>query len=171
LLLLGAANRETVLCLPFVFLVLNTGRIRPTKLLTHVLLQLLIVVCVRYCLIRLVVSTGSTGPLVREDHLQENLRFLTSLFSGNPRAWRMLMAFGGLWALVPLAWRSLPVVLKRTLLLVPLFVVAMIFVGNLDNEARIFNELVIVISIPVLVWLGRAAGQHEEVFHSEEDSA
>jgi preprotein translocase subunit SecG len=65
-------------------------------------------------------------------------------------------AFGGLWIAVPFYWRRKPEELKRLTLVVPLFLVAVFVLGNL-NEKRIYSELTPIVVAHAVVALYCAA--------------
>lgn len=112
----------------------------------------------RLGLIHLLSTSPVTSTAMFENHFHSNLDFVLSTFKGNPEALRMLMTFGGLWIVLPLCLRNAGGDTQRLLALFPLFYIVMLIVGNMNDEARIFSEM-----IPPVTTVIISAFRHE--FH------
>lgn len=150
---IGTLNRESIILLLPAFLLVMPVRGRGTvpKTILHCALML-----ASWCVVRRIVFgllPGGPPSLLYEDHLQENLRFVSDLFSLERHTLRVWMTFGGLWILVPQVWRRTPPVLRRLLLIIPMMILVMLKTGNMAGEARIWNELVPLYSAVIAVCL------------------
>ncbi len=153
--LAAVANRETSLFLVPAMFLLQVGERRTAPLLLHVLALGGVWLGGRLLLMELL--GGGAGASMHENNFAFNLRLCKSLFALNPRALRMLMLFGGLWAFLPLCAGRVPGrMLLLLMLLVPFFAVMMV-AGNLDGEARIFNEMIPLVTAPVVLLFERTA--------------
>lgn len=148
----GCLNRETiVLLVPAFVLAAQTGRSGLGDLIAralHAVLLLAIWAGIRACIFTLL--CGGI-PVLYEDHLAENLAFVRDMILMKPHAAKMWLTFGGMWLLVPFAWRRMPAVLRRLMILFPIMFLIMLKTGNFDGEARIWNELVPLAALP---WFG-----------------
>lgn len=150
ILVLAILNRETACFLTFVFLVSLYRRMTLRELALHLAAQVVLWLGIRFSLYHLV-----GGPTLRlfGSRLPANLNILAEMFAfgrGATRHWIHLgLAFGGLWWLVPWVLKRQPVFLKRSLLVVFPFVVAMSFKGVID-EVRLYGELVPVLLTPLV---------------------
>jgi hypothetical protein len=146
---LATWNKETTCFLTLAMLALYWGRERPGRLALHVLAQALIWLGVKFTLTRLFAHNPGKGTF--EHHLLVNLDFLLSFFV-RPTTWnwRRLLIFGGVWALIPLAWPRVPMPLRRLLWVLPPFCIGMFFVGVL-SEVRVFIEMIPILLVPAMV--------------------
>lgn len=146
----GVFNRETIVCLTGVFVLLNTRRWRRPSVLLHLALQIVIWAAVKYSLS--LIFLRNDGNLFQHQ-IGENLKLL-----GNPRMWPpYLFAFGALWALVLWSWRDIDPLVRRMLWIAPPFCALMAYVGNL-HELRIYNELVPLFALAGVSALGAIFG-------------
>jgi len=155
ILLLALMNRESsVFLIPAMFLI-NIRKRRLPPLVIHCLVLIIAAAVVRVLLMHFVSTSGANQPNLFDQFFIANIRFLGSIFSGNLEALRMLMTFAGFWILIPFGFKHLNSIQKRLLILFPIFLIGMVVVGNLNNEARIFNEMVPIITVPALVTLSK----------------
>lgn len=146
-------NRETAVFLIPAMLIIRFKEEKPWKLAIQSAVLAGVAYGIRLLLIFALNFKPEHSAGIFQNTLRTNLLFLESLFSGNPEALRMLLIFGGLWAMLPFCWKRAPVKVMRLTLILPLFFAGMLFVGNFNNEARIFNELIPLVTIPCTVLL------------------
>lgn len=65
------------------------------------------------------------------------------------------MLFGGLWIVLPFCYGRVPNRLLLLSLMVPVFFAVMVLAGNLDNESRIFTEMIPVVAAPPILLFNR----------------
>jgi hypothetical protein len=146
LFVLGTFNRETTCFLTFSFLFTRFGSMPRTKLALHCGAQLLLWLAVKWWLREL--FRRQPGD-VYQSVWRENAESLA-----DPAMWRWyLMAFGGLWLVLPFVWhRIADRWLRAVVFIVPLFALGMFFAG-VWSELRIWGELVPVVLLAVLAGL------------------
>lgn len=137
---LGLMNRETICFLTVAFVIVQFGRMDLRKLCLLVLGQAVIWVAFKQMLhVAFALNPGSADLYIA--HQRENTKFLHEL-EGSAELWlQMAATFGGIWMLVPIGWRNQPPLARRLLLIAPLLLAGMWFVGNL-YEVRIYGELI-----------------------------
>lgn len=161
-------NRETACFLSFVFLFTRIGVIPTRKLLTHVAAQAALWLAIKITL--QIVFSDHEGSVV-DVMAQRNLSILKLLVN---LCWTqshtaILTVFGGIYLLIPLAWRDQPRFLKRSLWVVLPFVGGMSIVGNLD-ELRIYGELIPILSAPAAFALCHRLGWTGNLIRNQEPS-
>ena len=151
--IIAVINRETaVFLIPAMFL-MQFGKRKISLLLTHSLLLLVAALAVRLFLNNLVGAGSSIPASMYEAHFSNNIAVLKRMISGDTQELRMLMTFGGLWLLLPFLIRKVKSDVMLMTLLLPVFFAGMTFVGNLSDEARIFNEMIPVVTAPCILFL------------------
>lgn len=153
--LLGCLNRETILFLTVLHGLTDVRRVPLRRLLPHLVAQAALYLAVKTFLLHLYSSSEAT--LYAHTWWKNRATYLgmLTLRGQGAKDWiKLILAFGGLWWFVPLVWRRTPDALRRALVLVPIFVLALQGVATID-EMRIYAELQPVIAAPVLVALGR----------------
>ena len=153
---LAVLNRETaVFLIPAMFLV-QFRRRKFSFLLIHSVILAVAVFGIRLFTMNLI-STENTGEVsMFDNHFISNVQFLLSAFRGNPEALRMTMTFGGLWLLLPFCPGKIESRVMLMTFLLPVFFVGMAIVGNLNGEARIFNEMIPIVTVPCILLLTRS---------------
>lgn len=152
--LIAMVNRETAVFLIPAMVLMQTGKKRLSALLLHSLVLFAAAFVIRLFLYKLISTGNSSSVSMFDTILKDNIHFLLSIFQGNPEALRMLMTFGGIWLLLPFCFgRVKPAVMRMTILL-PLYFVGMLVVGNFNDEARIFNEMIPIVTVPAILFLG-----------------
>jgi len=152
--LLGCFNRETILFLSVLFGLTWFRRLRGRELALHLAAQLLVYAAAKAVLREVFASPeGSLFATVWWKNRSTYLGLLTLRENGLKDWLKLLLAFGGFWWLLPFIWKRQPPEVKRALLLVPVFVLALQGVATMD-EMRIYAELQPVIALPVLLALG-----------------
>lgn len=158
---IGTVNRESIILLVPAFLLVSplggTGPGRVVRTLLHCVALLALWAGIRWVVFSLLPDTGPR--LLHEDHLRTNLHFVRDMLLMKRHAIRMWLTFGGLWVLIPLAWRGMPSVFRRLFALFPLMFAAMVYAGNLNGEARIWSELVPLVGIACVFCVRRCRTQ------------
>ncbi len=144
---LATLNRETSILLALTYLIVVFGTTSLRKMLIHIGAQLFIWVAVKVSLTAL--FAANPGAKVFELMFWENIKMFSRLIHGDLFAMSRLFAFGLVYLAIPLAWRQLPVFLKKCLIVGIPFVAGIAVVAVL-HETRVFNELVPIITAPAL---------------------
>lgn len=151
--LLAIINRESaVFLVPSMFL-MEMGRRKTSSLLLHSFVLIAVAFGIRLFLNNLIDMSGSSSSVMFEDNLRINTRFLWSVLQGNLQVLRMIMLFGGLWLLLPFCIGRVTSRVMLLTIMLPVFFVGMLIVGNLNGEARIFNEMIPVVTAPCILLL------------------
>ena len=139
-------NRESAGFLAFVFLFTRIGVTPTRQILTHVGAQAAVWIAIKITL--QVVFSDQPGSFVNV-MAWRNLLILQHLavLDWGPSHTAIFTVFGGIYLLIPLAWRDQPVFLRRSLWVVVPYFAGMSVVGNLD-ELRSYGELIPVLTAP-----------------------
>ena len=155
LFVLGTLNRETTWFWTVLFLLVEFRRLPFRALTAHLAAQAAIWVGLKIALYDL--FPGSERALFAT-MLPKNLdtwHGMLTLHGTGLKDWaKAVLMFGGLWLAVPFVLRGQPRFVQRTLWGVVPFVAAMIIVGTID-EARVYGEILPLVTLPVLIWLAR----------------
>ncbi len=152
---LAVINRETaVFLIPAMFL-LQIRRRNISSLLIHSVILAVAVFGIRLLIINLISAANSSSVSMFQNHFIINVQFLLSVFRGNPEALKMIMTFGGLWLLLPFCFGKVEQRVMLMTVLFPIFFIGMAITGNLNGEARIFNEMIPVVTAPCILLLAR----------------
>lgn len=153
-LVLALLNREASVLLIFVHVIVMFGRMPVRRLVVHALAQVAIVAIVRLS-VGLTVWGGSA--LVPSMNLSANVDIVVDMLTlrGNAlRDWaKFVLTFGGVWLLVPWAWRSLGNSTRRDvrrLLLVTAPALVIVIAFGVIDEMRLYGEFVPLLLTPVL---------------------
>jgi len=129
------------------------GKRKTPLLLVHSLALIAAAFAVKLFLNNLVGAVSSVPASMYEAHFSDNMAILKSMISGNTQDLRMLMTFGGLWLLLPFITGKIRSDVMLMTVLLPIFFTGMVFVGNLSDEARKFNEMIPVVTVPCILFL------------------
>lgn len=129
---------------------LEVGKRKLVPLLLHCAALAIAGYLIRFGLIHFLSTSPVTSTAMFEHHFQSNLNFVLSTFRGNPEALRMLMTFGGLWIALPFFIHKANREHLRLVFLLPLFYIVMLIVGNMSDEARIFSEMIPLITTVII---------------------
>lgn len=151
--LVAVVNRETAVFLIPAMLLMQFGKRKTIPLLAHSFLLLGTALGIRVFLNSLVSSGDPTEVSMFNNHFMENVHFLLSGFKGNTEALRTMMTFSGLWLFLPFCFGKVRREVMLMTVLLPVFFVGMAVVGNLNGEARIYNEMIPVVATPCLLFL------------------
>ena len=155
---LATLNRETSCFLMFIFLVCLYRKVAARRLVWHLLAQTALWISLR-CLVFLVV--GDYSEVLSKLTIAFNARVILDMLAlrGNGlKDWAKLgLAFGGIWWALPRVIRGQPVFLKRCLLVVVPFVIAVGLKGVVD-EVRVYAELIPIVLTPVVVAVAAELG-------------
>ena len=143
-------NRETAVFLVPAMLILRFKQEKLWKLAVRSVVLIGIAYGLRHLLVFVLDFKPEYSAGMFQNTLKANLIFMGSLFHGDPEALRMLMIFGGLWAVLPFCRKNVPKKAMQLTLILPLFFAGMLYVGNLNNEARIFNEMIPPVTTPCI---------------------
>jgi hypothetical protein len=145
--LCAAVNRETGIFLALAFSLIAPGKLPKRRWLPMAIGQCALWLGVKYGLTTLFqYNPGNTVEI----HFQANVNMILSLLHGKIGGLkRLFILFGNIWILIPLGWRYQPPLFRRLLWIIPPFVLGMAIVGIL-REARVYNELVPVLTAPAL---------------------
>jgi hypothetical protein len=143
---LGALNRETICFLTLAYALTAWGKTSLRSMLLHVALQTAIILSIKLVLGRLFLANGGATA---EVHTARNLEAFTTV---NHDTVRIALAFGFCWLFIPLAWKSMGSFHRRLLWVVPPFVAVMTVAGIL-GELRIYNELIPILTLPMVIAL------------------
>jgi hypothetical protein len=147
---LGILNRETAAFLAFVFILRSYREMPMRRLLLHMGAQAAIFAGLKY---GISAAVGVHVDWFETTHLSFNRRVIGDMvtFRGNAlKDWaKLLLSFGGLWLLLPFIWKRQPIFIRRSLLLVVPFLLAMLLRAVID-EMRDYIELVPVVLTPVV---------------------
>lgn len=147
---LATFNRETSCFITLAYLLHAWRDGHPRRAIAGAAAMAVIWVAIRVWLAR--TFSGNPGPPVAEIHFLPNLvTLLAPNGSGLPR---VLMTFGGLWLLIPLAWRDVPIDHRRLLWLAIPFAAIMLVVANVW-EIRLYGELIPIVTLAALPGLKR----------------
>ncbi len=146
-------NRETAVFLVPAMFLMQFGKRKTPLLLVHSLALIAAAFAVKLFLNNLVGAVSSVPASMYEAHFSDNMAILKSMISGNTQDLRMLMTFGGLWLLLPFITGKIRSDVMLMTVLLPIFFTGMVFVGNLSDEARIFNEMIPVVTVPCILFL------------------
>lgn len=143
-------NRESaVFLIPAMFL-LHLKKRKLIPLTLHCVALTATAYLVRIGLIRVLSSDPTASSPMFVNTLRINVSFLLTMFSGNAEALRMLMTFGGLWVLLPFCLPAAGSELRKLTVLLPVFFAGMLVAGSMNDEARIFNEMIPVVLSPCI---------------------
>jgi hypothetical protein len=155
----SATNRETALFLTVAFALVLYGQMPVRTLAVHIAAQTGSIVALKVLLWRTFAENPGAGAFGIQ--LFVNMRWLWfTCCSGHVTAesvYLILCAFGGLWIAVPFYWSRKPRELRRLTFVIPLFLLGMFIVANL-NEKRIYSELTPIICAHAAVALYYAGG-------------
>lgn len=144
--LIATLNRESsIFLLPAMFLIQFKNR-KLSDLIIH--LTVLAAAWIGIKLLLMHYFGGGIHSSYYINTLRDNLAICKSIFHLEPGGLRLLTLFGGLWLFVPISYRKIPDKVFFLTLMVPVFFAIMVFVGNLDGEFRIFNEMIPVVTAP-----------------------
>lgn len=140
---IATLNRETTCFLTFIFLAVFFKRIKFTNYILHLACQFVLWVGIKEALY---LAFKSNPGWLYEKHIETNINMFLEILSLNfyPLI-NLILNFGGLWLIVPFAFKYAPEFLRRSLFVLVPFLIGMFIVGNL-YEMRIYGEL-----LPVLV--------------------
>lgn len=151
--LLAIINRESaVFLVPSMFL-MEIGRRKTSSLLLHSFVLIVTAFGIRLFLNNLISTDGALINVMHENNFRVNIQFLWSALQGNPEALKMIMLFGGLWLWLPFCIGRVTQRVMLLTVLLPVFFVSMLVVGNFHAEARIFNEMIPVVTAPCILLL------------------
>jgi hypothetical protein len=153
--ILGTLNRETTAFLVLIYLLVSVGREPWKRIAGHALAQTAIWVAIKVWLWSVYHQTGATYT-DRLDLYKDSVAYNLQLIDREPHVWIMLAAnWAFLWILAFAGWRRIghPFV-ARALWVVPVFVGAMFFVGEL-LELRIYSELIPIVAAAALFVVAR----------------
>lgn len=167
LLLLGAANNETVLFLPAVYFLFRYSSFNFKKLsvLSARTLALALPAFALTGMIRWM--TRGNGHLGKAFTLQDNLAGLYAGFFLSPLDyfrnfyWYLFFIYGILWIYAFVAWRQKPIFLRRAVLAVPLFIVPHAITGVLFEVRQMIPIGFIVIPAALFYLLKPQALDHD----------
>ena len=151
---LAVLNHDAGYFIVFLFLFCLYGRIQSKLLVLHLLAQVAVCSALKY-LVYLWIGTDPTCLLGYSPrcYVSFNARVILDMLTLRGNAYRdwakFLLAFGGLWLVVPWVWRRQPGFLKRSFLVVVPFLIAMGLKGIVD-EARAYVELAPIVITPAL---------------------
>jgi hypothetical protein len=164
---ISVINRETAVFLTAAFALVLLGKVPSRTLALHVASQLAYALVAKVVLAHVFAHNPGVGAFAVQAFA--NIWWLERTYFGSgpfgaigpmppirETVYLTLCAFGGLWIAVPFYWRRKPEELKRLTLVVPLFLVAVFVLGNL-NEKRIYSELTPIVVAHAAVALYRAA--------------
>ena len=150
--LLAILNRESaVFLLPSMFLI-QVGSRRLSRLLIHIFILAAVWYGMKMLLMHL--FAGGVGPQYLNTYSQ-NLELLKAVLDFDPKALRLLLLFGGLWAVIPFCYGKVPGRIMLLSLMVPVFFAVITYVGNLDREFRVFTEMIPVVAAPPVLLFNR----------------
>ena len=153
--LLGCFNRETILFLAVLFALTWFGRMPRRRLALHLGAQAILYLGVKALLVRMYPAPDAALYASVWWKNRETYLGLLTLRGNGLKDWaKLVLAFGGFWWLLPFVWRAQPPEIRRSLLLVPIFVLTLQRVATID-EMRIYAELLPVVATPVLLALAR----------------
>lgn len=135
---LGALNRETIAFLPIALLFVSFGRTRWQNYVPHIAVSVLLWIVIKAGLAQAL--SGYPGVYV-EYHFFDNVRFMLGVLRLQPEPLSKVLAFGGVWLLIPFGWRALTPTLKR-LLLVAIPFLLLIMALPVISETRVLGELI-----------------------------
>jgi len=150
---LAVLNRETSAFLLVVMLVTSLHTAMPRRTLAaHLAAQAAL-----WGTIKLGFYAAMGGaPTGFADHIADNVRILSDMaaFRGNgPKdLLKLVLSFGGLWLLVPWAWRRSPAFVRRAVAVMIPFLVAASLTAVID-EVRQYGELIPIVLTPVVLAL------------------
>lgn len=157
-LVLALLNREASVLLVFVYVTVLFGRTPTRRLVANALAQLAVVAVVRLS-VGLAVWEGDAW--IPSSNLGANLRIVTDMLTvrGNAlKDWaKFVLSFGGVWLLVPWAWRGRRSAVRRFLLAVAP-AAGIVFAFGVVDEMRLYGEFVPLLLTPVLCSLAERAG-------------
>lgn len=146
-------NRETTWFYTVVCLFVLYRRMPARALALHVLAQAALWIGIKTALYR---AFPSAEPQLFANMFAQNAstwRGMLTLHGSGLKDWaKLFLMFGGLWLVLPFIWRGRPEPVRRALLAAPVFVLPMLVVGTID-EARVYGELIPLITMPSLLWL------------------
>lgn len=159
-LILGLLNRETAGFLIVVFAFSLYREMPLRRLVGHVVVQ---------ALIALGLKMGISAALdVRVDWLESShiahnagvIRDMITLRGNALKDWaKLVLAFGGLWLVLPIVWKRQPAFIRRSVLVMLPFIAAMLARAVVD-EMRDYIELIPVVLTPVAYWVSlRVSGK------------
>ncbi len=134
---------------------MQIGSKKILSLLLHSLILLIAALGIRMFLNSLVSSADPAAVSMFDNHFRENVHFFLRGFRGDTESLRMIMTFGGLWLLLPFCFGKIRREVMLVTILLPVFFTGMAIVGNLNGEARIFNEMIPVVALPCILLLLR----------------
>jgi hypothetical protein len=155
LLVLATLNRETSWVLPVVFALVGYRRSSSRSWALHLAAQAALWIVIKLVLYRALSSPDST---LFEPTLPVNLatwRGMLFLKGTGLKDWaKLFLAFGGLWLALPFVMRGQPEFVRRSLWAAVPVVIAMCFVGIVD-EVRVYAEVVPLVATPIVIALAR----------------
>ena len=80
-----------------------------------------------------IIEGNISWPFLNNDH-----------FFSNPRSF--LTLFAGIWVFIPLLWSEIPLMVRKLLLFIPIYIVPLYLYANI-METRVYHELNIIISL------------------------
>ncbi|MDZ7724080.1 MAG: hypothetical protein U5R06_15060 [candidate division KSB1 bacterium] len=135
--IIGTFNKETTCFLPFLYFYAFFGRETWRSLLLHPAVSLLLWLGIKYILYRLYPDSGAQTVFF-EEKLRANIVYL----SDPEHLLRTASLFGFLWLPLLVYFKRIPdVFIRRSLFVVVIYAIGMLYVGNI-YELRIFNEMI-----------------------------
>ena len=135
--IIGTFNKETTCFLPILYFYAYWGRDTWRNLLLHPAVSLLLWLGIKYALYQLYLDSG-TESIWFHEKLRANL-----IYQSHPLClFRIASLFGFLWLPLLIYFKRIPdVFIRRSLFVVVIYVIGMLYVGNI-YELRIFNEMI-----------------------------
>jgi hypothetical protein len=153
LFVVATLNRETTWLLTVIFLCVQFRHVTVRALAGHAIAQAALWVGIKAVLFH--AFPGEERILFADMAWQnlETIRGMLTLSGSGLKDWAKLgLMFGSLWLALPFVWRGRPEPVRRALLAVPVFIIPITIVGTID-EARVYGELLVLITMPSLLWL------------------